>query len=351
MTYPNYQQYAPAQPAYGQPPVQQQYAPQQPPMGGQGIAPPAPALGDGGKQGGVRAPKPRHLVGRTVIIEPLRVDETAMDTSVNPPVNRPEAYFNLTVVDGGPLRYGDNQDRDPAKQRPNTHEVDTPCRFTGVNDRGSQIVAAVREALSNNEAGRLGVIQQGTMGNRPFMLTKCSTDVEGNARPDGQQRHDAAMALWGKIWADKHAAPGAPRQFVSPEPRSLVAPAAPQGYGAPPQVNYGPPQQPPTQPQYAAPVPPAYAPQPAQSPYMPQGYATPNDGAGVPQGYYMPGQQPAASPVSAPVPAPAASAGPALPPGVEAWLATLPPELAAQQRAQFIAQQGGPAPAPAGPGM
>jgi hypothetical protein len=316
------------------PPQQQPAAPAQ--QQGQALTPPVPTLGQGSGGGGAAAPKPRHLLGRTIIIEPIRVDETAMDTSVNPPVNRPEAYFNLTVVDGGPVRYGDSQDRDVSKQRPNTHEIDTPCRFVNVNDRSQQFVKAVREALAAGEAGRVGVVEQGTKGNRPYMIQKCSNDVLGNARPDGDARYAAAMEIFGKIWHDKHN-PTQPRQFINPEPRSLVAPPA----AAPAQVAYA-------------------APAPTQSPYMPQGYATPNTGAGVPQGYMM---QPQSAPPAAAAPsypagygqysAPAPSLLEQVPPPVEAWLASLPEEQRAASRAAYLAQQQGqqPAPTPTGPGI
>lgn len=316
MTYPQYQQpqgYGQPQPTYAPAPAQQQ---------GQPIAPPMPTLRDGGGNGGTASPKMRHLLGRTIIVEPIRVDETATEPGTGKP--RPEAYFHLTVVDGGPLQFGDNQDRDVTKQRPNTHEVDTPCRFTSINDYGFGFVQAVRDALASNEAGRVGVVQQGTRGNKPYLITKCGTDVEGNARPDGDARYAAAMELFGKIWADRHAAPGAPKQFVSPEPRSLVAPPAQQS--APP-VNYG-----------------APAAQPAYG-YGPQAPAPSANG------YYMPGQ-PTAAPAAPSYPqyVPPAPAAPQLPPAVEAWLASLPAGQAAGARAQYLAQQAAQ-PVPAGPGM
>lgn len=320
MTYPQYPQgYAPqsAPPAPPQyPPMPPQgYAPaQQPgPQHGQGIAappPPMPTLANGGGAGGAW-PKMRNLVGRTIIVEPIRVDEEAKDPAGKP---RPEAYFHLTVVDGGPLQYGDNQDRDVSKQRPATHEIDTPCRFTNVNSYSYGFVQVVRDCLSSGEAGRVGVVQQGTQGNLPYLITKTDVDVHGNERPGGEARFAAAMEQFGKIWADKHAELGAPRQFANPTARSLVAP--PPYPAAAPQINYGQPQQQP-------------APQPTYVP--PQQYA--NIGAPVVQGYMQP------------------PAAPALPPHIEAWLATLDPATAAQQRAAFRAQAGQPQAQPTGPGI
>lgn len=341
---PGYPQVAPQ----SAPPAPPAYAPSSPAMGaGQGIAPPVPQLRDGGGSGGSASPKLRHLLGRTIVVVPHRVDETAVDAAGK---SRPEAYFDLLVVDGGPLQYGDSQDRDPAKQRPNTHEIDTPCVFRNVNDYGQAFVTAVRDALAAGEAGRTGVVQLGTRGNRPPLITKTSTDVEGNARPDGEARFAAAMDLFGKYWADKHAPAGAPRQLPQREARSLVAPPAPGGYGAP-QVNYG------------APAQPAYAP-----PAAPQQYAVP--GVQVPPGASYPvagmeNYQPApAASVSAPavdpayaawqaqqavaMAAPPAPAAGQLPPHIEAWIASLPPEQQAVQRA---ALQASAPPQPAGPGI
>ncbi len=351
MTYPQYQSqpqgYAPAYPAH---PETYAVDPQQlhnqraaylagapqPAAQGQAIAPPVPQLRDGSSGGGTPAPKFRHLLGRTIIVEPIRVDEDAMDTSVNPPVKRPEAYFHLTVVDGGPVRYGDSQDRDVSKQRPNTHESDTPARWTNVNDRSYGFVQAVRDALNAGEPGRVGVVQKGTKGNKPYLITKCGTDVEGNARPDGDARYAAAMEIFGRIWHDKHA-PAEPKQFVSPEPRSLVAPPA----AAPPQVAYGAPQG------YAQPPQAAYAPvaapavDPAYAAWMAsqqQLQSAPPAAAPAPNGYYMPGQQ--AAPVA---PAPPVQQVPA---AVEAWLASLPPEQREVSRGAYLASQQSQPPGP-----
>jgi hypothetical protein len=355
VTYPQYQQpqgYAPQAP-YQQPP--QGYAPQQPPQpsypqqipaapqqpaygGGQGVAPPMPTPSDGVQVGGTMSPKMRHLLGRTVIIEPKRVEETGVGDDGKP---RYEAYFDLTVVDGGPLQYGDNQDRlKPENNRPNTREVETPYRFTGCSDNGFGFVQAVRTALDSNEAAKIGVVEQSTVGRRPYVLTMTSAHHDGSDRTDGRARFDAAMALWAKIWADRHAAPGAPRQLVSPEPRNLVAP--PPAAAAQPQINYG------------APAQPSYAPQPQQAyaATMPAGaYGMQGEAYGYPAAGYA-GAGPAsqsAPPNGAPFYGmqPTAPVAPVLPQGVEAWLATLPPEQAAQQRAAFLAQGA----APAGPGI
>lgn len=324
MTYP---QYAPqsAPPAYAGPPATpQQY---QQPAQGQGIVPPMPTLGQGSGGGSV-TPKLRHLIGRTIIVEPIRVDEAATDQAGK---SRPEAYFHLTVVDGGPLKYADNQDRDVTKQYPPTREIDTPCRFVNANDYGQAFVKVCRDALAAGEHGRVGVVQYGTLGNKPPLITKCNVDVHGNARPDGDARYAAAMALFKMIWADKYAPAGAPRQFVSPEPRNLAAPPSPAQQSAPP-VNYGAPQ--------------SY---PATPPQAPGAYPHPYGGAQPTDAAPAYGYQPQ------PAPAPPVEQ---LPPAVEAWLASLPEDQRAAQRAAFLQHQAqqqaaaaAPPPAYTGPGI
>lgn len=416
MTYPQAYQQFPPQPLHQpapqgypqqQPPAQQYGAPQgypgavvtypqspaQPagPPQGQGLVPSTPQLRDGGGGGGQASPKLRHLIGCTIVVEPIRVDETAMDTSSNPPKPRPEAYFHLTVVraPGGKIQYGDNQDRDVTKQRPNTHEIDVPCRFTNMNDYGQAFVRAVRDALAAGEPGRAGVVEYGTRGNKPPMITKCGTDVHGNARPDGDARFAEAMSIFDLIWKDTHDKSGGPRRFVSPEPRSLVV-APPAGYaqqvayGAPPQPQYaGPPQGDPNRPYLptagtygAAPQQPYQSPAPAgyaQQQYQQTGTVpTPYGAAPAAQlhpEYVAAATQPTYNPYAAGTPlqqgggvyaqpqsAPPAPNEPPLPPPVEAWLSSLAPEQRAISRAQYVAQQqaqGTPQvqAQPAGPGM
>lgn len=341
MTYPQQQTYAPQQyPAY----PQQQYpapaaAPAPAPTQGAAlpaVPPPPPRLSTGGSGGAW--PKMRNLVDRLIIVEPIRVDETATDKAGK---SRPEAYFHLTVCNGGPLRYGDSEEE--GSPRPHTHEVDTPVRFTNVNSYSYGFVQAVRDGLAAGEPGRIGVVQRGTMGNKPYLITRPGTDVLGNARPNGDALFAEGMAIWTKIWNAKHG--GEP--FVSPTPRSLVAaPAQPA-----PQVSY---QQPAAAQQYAQ-----YG---VANPYQP--LTSHEAAAGVAQPAYQPQQQYAYAPQQPQQgytpgtvpPQPAAPTPAQLPPGVEAWLASLPAEQQAGARAQFLAQQGGAAaqqqPAgPAGPGI
>jgi hypothetical protein len=354
---PQYPQQAHQQRPYGAPlgtqsMPQQQYTGQPPQVGGQMPPTAAPKLGESGKGGGgAQAPAPRHLIGRTVIIEPVRIDESTVDDDGKP---RPTAHYHLTVVDGGPLQYGDNKSHNISEQHGMTFEIQTPCRFTNVQSDRFGIVNEVRDTLARGELASVGVIQQGTKGNKPFLMTKCSRDLDGNERPDGAQRFEAATQVWNAVFA---------KTFASPEPRSLVAPPAQQ----PPQVAYQP-----TAPAGAVQQQPVAA-YPPQGYPMPQGqaaayvaqipapqqptyvqavaeqaapgfqtpYAAANPGTGpYGDGYHPPQPQsapPAAQPQVQQMPQPApVTVAPN--PAFEAWLATLPPEQQAQQRAALAGQ-------------
>lgn len=312
MTYP--QQQYPPQSAPPAPPGQQpwpggyQQAPGTPASGGWPTPqPPAPPQQpahqyewndntDPARGGGV-GPAARHLVGRTVIIVPQRVDETTQYG--NPPQPRPTAYFDLYVVDGGPLEFGDSQER--GKERPNTHRVATPAYFSNVMMGSSQIVAEVRAKLGKGIS--VGVIEQGTKGQRPYLVTSCGKDVNGNDRPDGEQRKALAQKLW---FAHKDGS-------WTPPVAELIN-QAPAGYGV---VGYGPPQQqqyPQQYPQQSAPpAPPGWGQQP-----QPSANAVPPNWDPTMWASFTPEQQadilarmqqPAAPPAAAP------AGPPALPPG------------------------------------
>jgi hypothetical protein len=330
------QQYAPAPPVaapqgypgavvtYPQPP-QPQYTPAQQAPGGQGIMPPVPQLAQGGGGMGFDiSPKLRHLEGRTVVVIPISINENAVDPATK--TTRPEATFDLLVCDGGEIFYGDNvDDRNPEKNRPNTHAIQTPCLFKGASDIGKYFCVAVREALEAREPGRVGVVERGTKGYRPFMITRPDEHVDRSPREGGAERYQLGMKIFGDYWNAKHG--GAPVAW--PTPRSLVV-APPR---AAPQVNYT--AAPAAQPAAYG----AYQAQPYGAPQPPQ------------QGY-------AAPPMSAP-PAYAAPQPPAadLPGPVAAWIASFPPEQQEAQRQAYLAQMAGqaqqqqPQAAAAGPGL
>lgn len=309
MTHPNYQQPQYAPPGYGYPPqggqpvpMAPQFAPPQP-TPQPTYTPPAAAQHNAGLPqgdfadprvgGGDLAPRIRHLVGRTIIVEPIRIDENAKglpDNNGNATV-RPAAYAHVTVVDGGPILFGD-EIKAGRQIRPNTHQVNAPYRIMNMMISNTWIVNAVRDALPPLGNGLLlGVIEEGTQGNRPFLLTKCESNVDGSDRPDGAQRREAARQLWNAIKAG---------QFTNPTP-VLLQPVAGAGYGAP---MYGQPQ-----PQYAPPMQPGYVPTPYGQ--TPIGAVHPAYAAAVTE----PGAAVhAPQPVSA---APTAAATAGLPPGFD----------------------------------
>jgi hypothetical protein len=387
MTYPqqqpyNPQAYAPQQPQYGAPqgtpwmppayggapaPVAQQQSTQAPQYGGQMPPTTAPPLGESSRTGGgPKAPAPRHLVNRTIILEPIRIDETTMqkDDKTGEMVSRPTAYYNLTVVDGGPLQYGDNQSRDPRQAHGMTMETQIPARFLNVSSDRFGIVNEVRDCMARGDMASVGVLVQGTRGNFPFLMTKCGKDLDGNERPDGAQRFEAATAVWNQVFS---------KTFQNPEPRSLVAappvqppqvqyqPAAPAGYA---QQQYAQTGTVPTpygaapagqlHPEYvAAATQPAYSPQQYAAPAPQPAYGQPLNGYGTPSGY-QPEQQPYNPPATAPqvqqMPQPAPVAVQPNP-AFEAWLATLPPEQQAAQRAALAGPAAQPQPPAGGPGF
>lgn len=198
-------------------------------------APPAPQsaleLGFSDPSGGVANPTARHLLGRTIVIVPKRVDDAALYQGQP----RPTAYFDLYVVDGGPLLYGDSEDR--ANPRPFTHTIETPAYFPDAQAGNVLFVNEVKSKLdpSGRPTGMaLGVVQQGTRGNKPFLLTRCEKDVDGNERADGEARRQAAQKL---VFAHRSGEWQPPRATPLAQAQ---APAVPQvQYGPAPGTSYG----------------------------------------------------------------------------------------------------------------
>lgn len=291
-----------------------QYAPQQQPA----AAPePSASLPSGDFQdpragGGELSPKIRHMVGRTVIIEPLRIDENAkgMAQPGKEAEMRPCLYAHVTIVPGGldkngqplgPIEFGDEWAGGRQKHG-NTHQVPAPYRCTNQMINNTWIVNACRDALPPLGNGlMLGVIERGTQGNEPYLLTKVDQFVDGSDRPDGAQRRAAAWQLWQAIKAG---------QFANPVPTPL-APTPGSAYA---QQSY---QQAPGYPQaqYGGPVQPGYVPTPygpAPTTAVHPAYAAAVAPPGV-QTYAQPAPPQSAPP--APTAAPGTPAG--LPPGFD----------------------------------
>lgn len=197
--------------------------PQQQPQSAPPVPQNAAELGFSDPSGGVANPTARHLDGRTIVIVPKRVDEQAKYQGQD----RPTAYFDMYVVDGPPIMYGDSEDR--ANPRPFTHTIATPAYFGDAMGGNVLFVNEVRSKL--DAAGRptgmaLGVVQRGTRGNKPWLLTRCEKDVDGNERADGEARRQAAQRL---VFAHRSG------EWQPPRATPLAQAQAP----AVPQVQYG----------------------------------------------------------------------------------------------------------------
>jgi hypothetical protein len=170
---------------------------------------------------GVKVPKPRHLANRTVIYVPRSIDETAMYKNAS----RPSVVADLIVCDGGPVRYGDDED----KHTPATHESATPAMWRGIQIANTAIVGALRPIVG--QGIRVGVI---VMGTSAFLLENLDT---------ADPRRAAAAQLWFAIQSGS---------FVNPAPVELAQPGLAGGVVAQAQS-------------YAQPVQAAAAPAPAGS--------------------------------------------------------------------------------------
>lgn len=282
LTYP--QQYAPQQGYPYAPPQQMPPNPSPYPAGaapqftdpGQVPQPaPAPALGFQDPTGGVLAPSARHLEGRTIIIRPRRVDESTKYQGQE----RPTAYLDLYVIDGGPMIFGDSEDR--ANPRPPTHRIETPAYFENIMIGNTAFVQECRAKLGPD--GRptglaLGVVQRGTRGQRPWMITRCEKDLDGNERPDAAQRKALAQSIYSRhngaeqpAWVPPKAVPLAAAigsgalqvNYAQAATPMQAAQMASQHLDQMVNQQYGPPQQ------QGWPTHPAPAPQPAASSGIP----------------------------------------------------------------------------------
>jgi hypothetical protein len=255
---PGYPQQGYQYPAPGQMPTAPQFPPSYAPNPNVPTAPPAPQnvaeLGFSDPSGGVANPTARHLDGRTIVIVPKRVDEQAKYQGQD----RPTAYFDLYVVDGGPIMYGDSEDR--ANPRPFTHTIETPAYFADAMSGNVLFVNEVKSKIGPNgqpTGMALGVVQRGTRGNKPWLLTRCEKDVDGNERPGGEARRQAAMQLVfahrSGEWQPPRATPLAQAQTPSVPQVAYSLSVPPSQYGA---------QLPPTPNPYATPPTQPYAPVP-----------------------------------------------------------------------------------------
>lgn len=256
-SYPNQQGYPsqqyPQQYQAQQAPVQAQQLPGGPQYFGQ----PGPAQGSADpfadpSGGGGNAPHVRNLEGRTVIIVPKRVDESARFKDAS----RPTATFDLVVVDGGPGTYGENLDEHTGP----THAFTAPAYFRNAISGNDGIVGVVRD---NPGSIVVGVIQRGDRGNRPWLLTKTHADLQGNDRPDGDARRAAARDLWFRVQGG---------EFPPTVPTLLAIHSNPAGSPPAGSVSYAQSSTVATQPQPAPPAPQYAQPMPTGPLPPPQGW-------------------------------------------------------------------------------
>lgn len=171
------------------------------------------------------APRPRHLLGRTVIYMPKRVDKNAKGMD-GQPKDTPNVYGALFVIDGGPCAFGDKQRSGGIVERPNTHVVQTPAYFDSVIVGEWEIAKALEAAVPPFGNGLVvGVIERGTKGNNPFMI---------NAIEKGDPRRDLARQVYDAWRAGTWKSPE-PEQ-IQATPGSMAAQPAQNaagGFGAP----------------------------------------------------------------------------------------------------------------------
>ncbi len=187
-------------------------------------------------------PGARHLEGRVVIIQPVRVDETTL--GYDKKTVTPTLIADIIVVDGGPLVYGDQVTNTGQQTKPASHRVDTPARFTGWMDSHPYIVGPCRDLLRVGTPITVGIIERGTQGNRPYFLTETHTDVNRQPRTDPRfaQRRQLAIDVWNAFQTGAWTPP-TPVE-LNPQP---VAQAAPQGFAWASQQQSAPTAQPVTQ--------------------------------------------------------------------------------------------------------
>lgn len=170
----------------------------------QNITAPAPealaGFADPAAVGGTR-PAIRDLVGRTVVIRPLRYEPSA--PGIKPGTTQERITADILIVTGGPLEFGGS----PQGNKPHTFRVAAPYLATGVYISNTNIVASVRDQTGRGVVlGQIAVGITNTQGNNPpYNLLK----VEPTA-PEYQM----AAALYTQVIN---------KQFVNPTPVSIGA--------------------------------------------------------------------------------------------------------------------------------
>lgn len=249
--------------------------------------PPPPAelnlIDPTGGGGGDWAPMPRHLMGQqyAVLIAPRSFDPNNQGPGG---AIRPQITFDMVIVGVGrngealpPIEYGDNQDRDYSKQRPNCFRLTAfPAEYTGVRWTNSEIVKDLAPHVGSGGLIPARIVQ-GTQGNRPPLLEKLDPNDPARAalveawhqrtRQPGSLRREVGNGLEhinGGPPVKQDAPPASGAYAAVTQYPTVSAPPPPGGYGMPPQPGYGAPP-PGAQVNYQqAPPPGAYPPPPGQ---------------------------------------------------------------------------------------
>lgn len=219
-----------------------------------------PTTGEGGNP-----LKIRELLGRACIIYPKRFNPATPGKIVFGAPERDSVTFDVLVMDGPvPLAYGSSEARD-GTGGPAVYALDAlPAMITGVIASGSEVVRAVKRVLDTAPSDVIPCrVVQGTLGNRPFLLTALGGDLDPQAANAAQVRQHMLSVLTAI----------AGETFVNPQPREInggprkpagqataafngAVQATQQGVNYPPAAPAAQVQYPPAQPAAAVPPPP-----------------------------------------------------------------------------------------------
>jgi hypothetical protein len=234
-----------------------------------------PQFEDPAAAGGKR-PRIADLMGRTVFVQPLKIERGL--PGLDPGSTQDRITANVTVIDGGPLQFGGK----PEKHQPHTMTVSTPYTAEGVFISQTALINALSDALPSPKKPHggvvLGVVVQGA---QPSDARKSPPWLLQTLDAADPRRAQAQAVLAAVIQG----------HFVNPEPIDIAtgiavsAPAHVQAAQAQVAADYGLMQQ-----QQATPQMPAVVHAPGQAP----NYTTAAGIQAAVQQSYAPPAQPAA---------------------------------------------------------
>jgi hypothetical protein len=180
---------------------------------------PSPFTSPSAPGAGSVAPRAQELDGCLVAFSPTQF--TAAGTGDNltgyqgaPPRDRiTTAVYLLETANGGPIVFGGTPDTDPNK--PHTHMVNAPARFSGVWLSNSNIVAALAPGGQPLVGAMvLGRIRRSEVGRKPWNLVAV----------DGTPDMDRAIQIWSALQLGS-------LTYNEPTPLHPAAPANTVQYG------------------------------------------------------------------------------------------------------------------------